>query len=116
MPSCLQTSGTVELPRVGKSGVVNQFRIGQAAQECNQVFPILGRERYSGYALVLVRVVEPSSGVGTAGDGAPPGGVMVQNLFQRGNAAIVHVRRGQRYVAQRRSLELANIGWLPGVF
>src|SRR5450432_1827105 len=43
-------------------------------------------------------------------DGAASGGIVFQHLRQRRDAAVVHVRCGQRDVAQRRRLELAGIG------
>jgi hypothetical protein len=37
------------------------------------------------------------------------GGVVFENIFQPGNAAVVHIRRGDRNVPEGGRLELANI-------
>src|SRR5258707_11086731 len=43
---------------------------------------------------------------------AATGGVVIEHLFERGDAAIVHVRRGDRDVAHGGRLELAGIAWI----
>src|ERR1019366_6022547 len=41
---------------------------------------------------------------------APSRRIVVYHFAQRGNAAVVHVRRRERNIAQRRRLELAHVG------
>ena len=65
----------------------------------------------------LVRIVVADAPMSApSAIGAPAGGVVRDHVFERRRAAVVHVRRGDRDVAQRRRLELADVFGLLGDF
>src|SRR5215813_915139 len=62
----------------------------------------------------LVDVVVADSAMWPVGDRPSAGGIVIQHAVERRDAAVVHVGRGQRNVAQSRRPELADVGRLPG--
>ena len=103
------TAFAAPCPRIGESRVAQQRLVGQRLQEGDEVGALRRRQREAAHRCALVRVVATDAPIGPVRDRASAGGVVIDGLFERGHAAVVHVRRGHGDVAQRRRLELADV-------
>jgi len=86
------------MARAGRT-CLRQLLIGQAAQKRQQILTILPGQRQGSHALVFIRIVVT----------AAAGCVVIQHAFECRNTAIVHIRRRDRDIAQRRRPKRADI-------
>src|SRR5580698_259021 len=61
------------------------------------------------YQRVLIRISVTNSGVRPRFYRSATGGVVIEYIFQRRNAAVVHIRRGDGDVSQRGRFEFSDI-------
>ena len=87
------------------------LRVGEALEERDEIRAFPAALRSSAWiSLRLNGLTRPSPAFGPASMSRPPACVEVDHLGERRDAAVVHVRRGDRDVAQRRRAERAHVG------
>lgn len=94
------------MPGVGEAWVVKNGFVGEGFQKFNEVFLISRCEMEAAYKRVFVWVVMA---------GSASSGVMIENGFESGDAAVVHVGSGDGNIAQRGSFEFALLVVQAGV-
>src|SRR5262245_18541984 len=83
--------------RLCERRVRQELLIGEAVQKCDQVVPLGVAHRKSLQPRTLHRTLDPA------------GGIVVDDLRQRRDAAVVHVWRAHRNIAKRRRAEAAHV-------
>ena len=91
-------------PRISK-----KWLVGERLQKHDEIRPLILRQREPLERRALVRIIVADTLVGAARDGAAAGSVVLDCLFERRDAAVVHVGRGDRDIAERRRFELSDI-------
>jgi len=109
------TSNGADRPGVGELGVVEEFFVGEGLEEGFEVGALLWGQWEAGDELGFVGVFAAVAGVGAGGDDAAAVGVVVEDVVEGAQAAVVHVRGADGYVAQGGWAEFADIGWIVGV-
>ena len=103
------TSNGADRPGVGELGVVEEFFVGEGLEEGFEVGALLWGQWEAGDELGFVGVFAAVAGVGAGGDDAAAVGVVVEDVVQSAEAAIVHVGGADGYVAQRRRAEFPDV-------
>src|SRR5262249_11553210 len=107
------TQGTV-WERIAQAGIGQELVVGERLEEFHQIRLLLLGELEAADECALGGAVLADTGELPVGDGAPAGGVVVQHLFERRDAAVVHVGRRDRDVSQRRRFERPHVFRLLG--
>ena len=85
-------------PGIGEARIVQNLAVSQRFEERDQVGSIVSAQCKAANQWILRGVM------------AAAGTIVLQDSVERSKAAVAHIRRSQRDVAQRRSFRLARIG------
>src|SRR5581483_3592817 len=81
-----------QLPRpwIRESRVVEHVIVRERLEECDQIDTVLAGQAKATDPAIFIRILAANAGVRPIGYGAATGGVVIQNLVQRGDTAVVH--------------------------
>ena len=97
------------LPRIGKAGVFQELVVGQALEKGNQIALFRFAQFKAADIQRLVWIVVTNTGIRSRVDRPAAGGVVVNYLRECRNAAVMHIRRSDGDVSQRRRPELTDV-------
>jgi hypothetical protein len=87
--------------------------VRQTFEEIHDVGPFLLAHVEAEQEHALERVLAAYACIRAFADGAPPCGIVIEDFRERRDAAVVHVGRRGRDVAQGGRLEVAHVGARP---
>jgi len=96
-------------PRVRETGVVQDLGVGQGVEKRDEIGLLIGRQRRSADVGLRLGLSWPTPAYGPEGDRPAAGGLVLEHLSERGDAAVVHVRSGHGDVPECRCLESADV-------
>src|SRR5262245_28288130 len=99
--------------RIRQRRIVQELLIRQALEKGDQIFLFTSREDEPLNVVGFVRIIVAVSGVRTDGDGPPSRSIVLDDVFQRVDASVMHIGSGDGDVAQCGNSKLADVLRLP---
>ena len=95
-------------------GIVQEVFIGERLEECFEVTALLRSEREPCNEGRLIRVLAAVARVWAFRNNPASVDVVIEHSVKAMETAVMHIRRTNGYIAQRRRAEFADVGWVVG--